>query len=591
MASRPRPAAQAEEWSRLGAAAARNGEMLLARGYFARAIDADRRNPSHRYNLGLVLERQGALAEAASLYCEALAVAPGAFDCADRLSAILARYTLEDNRLLDPNGLRAALAIDRIDRQAVGEAALARLKQDGLFDDGDTFTSLPRRTGDTLRNSLLLAALATALNKDITIEHWLVSLRRTLLLETPAERFEDRTLQALALAVARQCLLNEHVWPESEAETAAIVSQKVDPESLVAGDPEMGRRLLLAMLYRPLQAILRSELDASDYAGIRPKAVRTLVVAEQQNRDIERESVRRLERIGVITDPVARRVQSQYESAPYPRWESLRLPKAGAIVRALRRYLKSADLERLDQPFDVLIAGCGTGRQALQSAAGYGAQARVTAIDLSAASLGYAMRQAGHFGVTNITFAQADLMALEPTRQQFDVVECVGVLHHMADPWAGLDHVTSLVKPGGLAYLGLYSGIARRQIAALRQDPDYPGPGCSDHAARIYRQKLIDRTDGDTFAQSRDFYSLSEFRDLALHESEQPLLLADIAQHLESSGLEFLGFTSDPDGEAKFASAYPDEPFPGRLLQWIALEADNPHLFDAMYRFWVRKTV
>ncbi len=589
MASRSKASQQADEWGRLGVNAARNGEALLARGYLARAIEADRRNPSHRLNLAIVFESQGMLAEAAALLAETLALVPDAFDAADRLSSLLSRYTLEDQRLLDAHGLRAALAFDRIDRQAVGEVALARLKQDGLIGDAATAGQLARRTPDALRNDLLLAALATTVNKDAGIETWLTGLRRVLLIETPPERFEERGLQAFTLAMVRQVLLNEHVWPETDAETEALVALAIDPARLTEGDAEMGRRLMLAVLYRPLAELLPAGTKSDDLLKVRPKALRELVIEEWREREAEQKLAASIPRVAPIVDDTSRRVQAQYEAAPYPRWRSLRLPRPGTIPRALGRYLPADDLKRFSDACDVLIIGAGTGRQALQSAAGYSKSAQIAAIDLSAASLAYAMRKAGHFGVSNITFRQADLLVLHPAAAQYDIVECVGVLHHMADPWVGLTRVASLMKPGGIAYLGLYSALARQEITALRQGSRYPGPECSDVDARRYRKSLLDGPDGARFAQSKDFYSLSEFRDLVLHASEQPLTLADIATNLERLGLTFLGFTLDADGEAKYAAAYPDERFPGTIEHWIALEAAHPHLFDAMYRFWVRK--
>ena len=61
----------------------------------------------------------------------------------------------------------------------------------------------------------------------------------------------------------------------------------------------------------------------------------------------------------------------------------------------------------LERPFEVLIAGCGTGQQAVQSALHYGPKARILALDLSSASLGYASRMADAFGVENVEFARA----------------------------------------------------------------------------------------------------------------------------------------------------------------------------------------
>jgi len=55
----------------------------------------------------------------------------------------------------------------------------------------------------------------------------------------------------------------------------------------------------------------------------------------------------------------------------------------------------------------VLIAGAGTGKQALQSAFAYGPQARLLATDLSAASLGYAKSAAKRYGVGNVEFVVA----------------------------------------------------------------------------------------------------------------------------------------------------------------------------------------
>jgi 2-polyprenyl-3-methyl-5-hydroxy-6-metoxy-1,4-benzoquinol methylase len=589
MASRHKTSVQADEWARLGVAAARKGEALLARGYLARAVEADRRNPSHRLNLAAVFESQGMLAEAAVLLAETLALAPDAFDAADRLSSLLSRYRLEDNRQLDPQGLRAALAFDRIDGQSIGEVAIARLKQEGLIGLPDAIAQLPRRTADALRNDLLLTALATAINKDASIESWLAGLRRTLLLETPPERFEERALQSFALALVRQTLLNEHVWPETAAETSGLQALAIDQRLLFEGDPEMGRRLLLALLYRPFSVLLSPGAGAEALAKLRPKALRELVVENLREREAEQRLAAAMPRLAQIADDTSRRVQAQYEAAPYPRWRSLRLPRAGTIARALARYLPAEQLERLKGAIDVLIVGAGTGRQALQSASGYGPAAQVTAVDLSAASLAYAARKAGHFGVTNITFRQADLLVLHPAAAQYDVIECVGVLHHMADPWLGLTRIAALMKPGGIAYLGLYSALARKEITALRNDPAYPGPDCDDAAARQFRRALLEGPQGERFAASKDFYSLSEFRDLTLNASEQTLTLGDIAANLERLGLTFLGFTIDPDAEAKYAAAFPGDRFPGTLASWIALEAEHPHVFDAMYRFWVRK--
>ena len=54
------------------------------------------------------------------------------------------------------------------------------------------------------------------------------------------------------------------------------------------------------------------------------------------------------------------------------------------------------------------------------------------------------------------------------TERAFDVITASGVLHHLADPFAAWRVLLSLLRPGGLMFLGLYSEIARREIVAAR---------------------------------------------------------------------------------------------------------------------------
>ncbi len=103
----------------------------------------------------------------------------------------------------------------------------------------------------------------------------------------------------------------------------------------------------------------------------------------------------------------------------------------------------------------VLDAGCGTGRH-VYYAAKYGAE--VVAIDLSAA-IDVAFQNTREFGAS-VHVAQADFYDLPFPANHFDLVESVGVIHHLPDPQAGFDELVKLLRPGGTLYVYLYSNAA-----------------------------------------------------------------------------------------------------------------------------------
>src|SRR5258708_38082460 len=138
------------------------------------------------------------------------------------------------------------------------------------------------------------------------------------------------------------------------------------------------------------------------------------------------------------------------------------------------------------------------------------------AVGLSLGSLGYARRKSEELGLT-IAYAQADILELERDLKkggrQFDLIESLGVLHHLADPWAGWRALLSLLRPGGFMLLGLYSEMARRPVLAARAR--IAERGAED--IRRFRQELIQSGDPRPYAsilESEDFFSLSACRDL-----------------------------------------------------------------------------
>ena len=538
-------------------------------------------------------------AEAVERCSHALASRPDFPEAARLLAGLLQRYEFDAETDISPRGLEAAFAFAYIDRQALCNGALAFLKcrpplaealARGRADGWDAAAALLTRKGTRLlRDRLFAAALIHGIVADIEIEFLLTALRRSLLLSPTL--LVARPVYEFACVLIRQCLNNEYVFFADEDERVCLGALNVDIDAMSKGDPTAGSGLLLRSLYGPVHETLCREARAVDQVS--PRALRAVLRDELDARRIEAARADNLGRLTAVTDPTSRRVADQYTKDPYPRWLSLQAPDPGGAKDRMRVHFTADELAVIDGRCDVLIAGAGTGRQAVQSAIGYGSGSQVLAIDLSAPSLAYGARMADALGVANLRFAIGDIQCLDEIESRFDVIECVGVLHHMVDPYAGWRALLGRLRPGGLMLIGLYSAISRRVIRAQSENPDWPGPNADDDELRTYRRRLMQGGFGeDAFALTKtiDFFTKSGFRDLALHVSERTCAIPEIGDFMTAHGLEFHGFSLPDDTLRAYADAFPGDGPPGTLEHWWAFEQANPRTFSGMYLFWCRCT-
>jgi len=100
----------------------------------------------------------------------------------------------------------------------------------------------------------------------------------------------------------------------------------------------------------------------------------------------------------------------------------------------------------------VLEAGCGKGRHS-RTVARWSPEL-LFSVDLSRAVY-LAAQNTVEF--PNVHCVRADLLNLPFPENRFDLVFCVGVLHHLADPEAGLRALWKCLKPGGRLCLWVYA--------------------------------------------------------------------------------------------------------------------------------------
>ena len=137
-----------------------------------------------------------------------------------------------------------------------------------------------------------------------------------------------------------------------------------------------------------------------------------------------------------INDDISVKVKNQYESNPYPRWTKIALNNnPDNLINYANKRKLSIEVEEIKKwdNINVLVAGCGTGQHAITTATKY-KNSFVTAIDLSSKSLCYAKRKADELNINNIEFIEMDILDLKNYSKKFEIIESVGVLHHMKEP-------------------------------------------------------------------------------------------------------------------------------------------------------------
>jgi len=208
-------------------------------------------------------------------------------------------------------------------------------------------------------------------------------------------------------------------------------------------------------------------------------------------------------------------VKAQYEAQPYPARdpadEGRRLVQTWLDDLPMVNHYCFAGRQTFRDHFRVLVAGGGTGDATIFLAEQLkGTNARIVHLDISQASLTIARERARVRGLGNIEWIGDSLLdlprlALEP----FDYINCCGVLHHQADPDAGLEALRAVLKPDGAIALMLYAKAGRTGVYQMQELLRMVNDGESDLARKIAntRQILDSLPASNWFRRAEDLYN------------------------------------------------------------------------------------
>jgi SAM-dependent methyltransferase len=234
-------------------------------------------------------------------------------------------------------------------------------------------------------------------------------------------------------------------------------------------------------------------------------------------------------------------VHNHYQKYPYPHYPLL------ASIRRCDTYALNltalwARFNRVLPPPEakrILIAGCGAFAPYPWAVAN--PDVPITALDLSARSLGRARLHCLLHGRTNVHYHCGDILDVR-SGENFGLIDSYGVLHHLEDPLAGLKSLEQRLAPGGIMRIMVYNRYARREEEAIRRAFRLLGIGTPVEARRLMGRARSGSRLAGYLATSHEAATSSGLADALLHPQVHTYRIDELLEMIARTGLKLLLF-------------------------------------------------
>ncbi len=264
-----------------------------------------------------------------------------------------------------------------------------------------------------------------------------------------------------------------------------------------------------------------------------------------------------------MNTPEARQqaVRELYNTYPFPPEPLLDEPPPGYNWRwhwqAAYNFCTNRKPKRND--VRILDAGCGTG-VGTEYLLHLNPEAEIVGIDLSEGALEVAQKRCSQSGVREnhqapVTFKRLPIEQAAELEGEFDLINCVGVLHHMPDPVQGIKALAKKVAPGGLFHIFVYAELGRWEIQLMQEAIAlFQGEKRGDYVdgVKVGRDIFSSLGEHSRLVQyDKERWSLenhrdASFADMYVHPQETDYNINTLFELIDASGLEFVGFSNPP---------------------------------------------
>ncbi len=248
-------------------------------------------------------------------------------------------------------------------------------------------------------------------------------------------------------------------------------------------------------------------------------------------------------------------VRSQYEKWPYPNVPLLARVPASRLWQINAAWIAARAHQPVVENPSIWIAGCGTFQPYVFAQAN--PSSPILATDISQTSLDIARRRCRNHGLRNLTFETLDLS--DPSAfpsEQFDLIECYGVLMCLPDPALTLRELAQRLKPGGVLRLMVYPHYGRQRIFQIQRLAKILGLHYQDDKAPSTLRKILRALPEQhplayAFASYADSANSQGIVDAFLHASDRGFTGIEICDLIDRAGLDLAFALHRPWGQPR----------------------------------------
>lgn len=248
--------------------------------------------------------------------------------------------------------------------------------------------------------------------------------------------------------------------------------------------------------------------------------------------------------MGVPAADQSEALRALYEAFPYPRevaeLDAFKAGQRQPIWNPKTSFSVFFPEVKPRADLDILVAGCGTNLAPVFGA--FMPESRVMGVDISEASLEISAKQCDAHGLDNVAHRHLALEDIESVGLSFDFVVCTGVLHHLADPVAGLRALGEVTRSHGAMMIMVYARYGRQGVYMLQTLAQMLGLRVDElNAAKL--QKLL-----KALPAQHPFHmiyppgttiSLEEVMDMVLNPRDRSYAVDDVRSLVDDAGLRF----------------------------------------------------